>query len=295
MVALNSKKHKNSTGCWVQRINRNSPSFMILDCWIFYLFLLLYFQRRQISVTLRNTRHNPRHWDSKRSCMCSKETKLENNWYTSLLYMYLIYRSHNTSTRLLYVTLWVYESTYNSSTFIDGKLLLYVSARLTNVVDIPDFKCHVGGCSVHCSILKPSTHVECPFGRQLYFWGVLGHFTKMCFAKFPSFRVKAFPRTACHKIHWLQFAYRDIGRLQSWHFSKHFQIPITPKILTLQLWLGTDCNFGLASTTICERGFSKQNWVKSDRKSRLKLETFDALMRVSLCGLLKRIWIRLES
>ena len=36
---------------------------------------------------------------------------------------------------------------------------------------------------------------------------------------------------------------------------------------------------------MCEHGFSKQNWVKSDRRSRLKLETLDALMRVSLCGL----------
>ena len=50
----------------------------------------------------------------------------------------------------------------------------------------------------------------------------------------------------------------------------------------MQLQHGTDCNFGLASTPICECGFSKHNWVKRDRKSRLKL---DALMRVSLCGL----------
>ena len=42
----------------------------------------------------------------------------------------------------------------------------------------------------------------------------------------------------------------------------------------------------LASATICERGFSKHNWVKSDRKSRLKLERLDALMRVSSCNLL---------
>ena len=32
--------------------------------------------------------------------------------------------------------------------------------------------------------------------------------------------------------------------------------------------------------------FFKHNWVKSDRRSRLKLETLDALMRVSLCSLL---------
>ncbi len=51
----------------------------------------------------------------------------------------------------------------------------------------------------------------------------------------------------------------------------------------MQRRLGTDCNFGLTNTTICECGFSKQNWVKSDRKSRLKLKTLDALL--SLCGL----------
>ena len=46
----------------------------------------------------------------------------------------------------------------------------------------------------------------------------------------------------------------------------------------LQLRFDTNCNFGLVSTTICERGFSKQNWVRRDRRSRLKLETMDALM-----------------
>ena len=54
----------------------------------------------------------------------------------------------------------------------------------------------------------------------------------------------------------------------------------------LQLWLGIDYNSGLANTTICERGFSKQIWANlSDRRNRLKLETWNALMRVSLCGL----------
>jgi hypothetical protein len=36
--------------------------------------------------------------------------------------------------------------------------------------------------------------------------------------------------------------------------------------------------------TTCERGFSKHNWLKNDRGIQLKLETLDALMRVSLCG-----------
>ena len=40
-----------------------------------------------------------------------------------------------------------------------------------------------------------------------------------------------------------------------------------------------------ANTTICERGFSKQKYVKNFCISRLKLEAFDALMQVSLCDL----------
>ena len=41
----------------------------------------------------------------------------------------------------------------------------------------------------------------------------------------------------------------------------------------------------LASTAICERWFSKQNIVKSALRSRLRLNTLDALMRISLYGL----------
>ena len=64
---------------------------------------------------------------------------------------------------------------------------------------------------------------------------------------------------------------------------------------------GSDCEFMLnwptlislwqyvlmipTSTTICERDFSKQNWVKFERRSRLNLKTLDALMRASLNGL----------
>ena len=107
----------------------------------------------------------------------------------------------------------------------------------------------------------------------------------MCSAKFPPFTVKASAKTACHKIQWLQFVGRNIAGLQSGHSRRHIQIPITLANLTLQLWLGINCNFGLASTTIRERGFPKYNWVKSDRRTRLKLETLDALMWVSLCGL----------
>ena len=37
-----------------------------------------------------------------------------------------------------------------------------------------------------------------------------------------------------------------------------------------------------ASTVDCERGFSKQNIIKDIQKSRLGLDTLDALMRISL-------------
>ena len=129
---------------------------------------------------------------------------------------------------------------------------------------------------------------QMPFwSPKKFFLFVGGQFTKLCFAKFPPFIVKASPKTACHKIQWLQFVNRNIARLQSWHSSRHFQNPITPTISTQQLWLRTDYNFGLASTTICEHGFSKQIWMKSDHKCRLKLEILDAFMWVSLCGLPK--------
>ena len=74
--------------------------------------------------------------------------------------------------------------------------------------------------------------------------------------------MKATRKTTCHKIKWLQFANRNRAGLQSWHSSMHFQISITLAILTLQLTLRTNCNFGSASTPICERGFSKHNCVK---------------------------------
>ena len=136
-----------------------------------------------------------------------------------------------------------------------------------------------------CSILKSSTLIKYHFGHQkVLFFVFWGHFTKMCFAKFPPFIVKASSKNACHKIYWQQFVNRNIDGLQSWYSNRHFQIPITRANSTLELRLGTDCNFGLASTTTCERGFSKNiGWRLI--VSRLKLETLDALMQVSLCGL----------
>ena len=38
------------------------------------------------------------------------------------------------------------------------------------------------------------------------------------------------------------------------------------------------------SIVVCECGFSKQNWIRTERKTRLNLDNLDALMRVSLNG-----------
>jgi hypothetical protein len=40
------------------------------------------------------------------------------------------------------------------------------------------------------------------------------------------------------------------------------------------------------SIAICERGFSKQNLIKSHLRTSLKLETLDALMRISCANIL---------
>ena len=39
----------------------------------------------------------------------------------------------------------------------------------------------------------------------------------------------------------------------------------------------------LQKIAICERGFSKQDFVKSHLQASLKLDTLDALMQISLC------------
>ena len=65
-----------------------------------------------------------------------------------------------------------------------------------------------------------------------------GHFTKMCSAKFSPCTVEASPKIACHKIQ--HFVNSNLVGLQSWHSSRHFQIPITLAISSrhwLQLWL----------------------------------------------------------
>jgi hypothetical protein len=35
--------------------------------------------------------------------------------------------------------------------------------------------------------------------------------------------VKASSKNVCHKILWMQFAIRNVARLQSWHFNIYFQ------------------------------------------------------------------------
>ena len=117
-----------------------------------------------------------------------------------------------------------------------------------------------------CSVLKSPTFVKCHFGRQeCFLWGG-GELHRTPSAKFPPIIVKAPPKIVCHKIQQLHFANRNIDGFQLWRSSTHVHIPITPAILTLQLWLNIDCNFGLTNTTTRERGFSQHNWVRSDRR-----------------------------
>ena len=73
-----------------------------------------------------------------------------------------------------------------------------------------------------------------------FFFFLVGTSQKCALQSFPPVIVKASPKTACHKIQCLQFANKNTAGLQSWHSSIHFQIPITPTILTLQLQLGTN-------------------------------------------------------
>ena len=96
--------------------------------------------------------------------------------------------------------------------------------------------------------------------KPFFLWAL--HKNVLC--KVPLVIVKASP---CHKIHWLQVANKTIVGLQSWHSSKHFQIPTT------------------LATSAWQAQLYMNVWVKSDCRSRLKLATLDVLMRVSLCSL----------
>ena len=99
----------------------------------------------------------------------------------------------------------------------------------------------------------------------------------MCFAKFPPFTMKASPNIACQKIQRLQLLNRNIVA-----------------ILALQQTLpnsNNSCNFDLALTATS--ALQAQLYVNVDfpnrigsrviTKSRLKLETLDALTQVSFC------------
>ncbi|KAH7295154.1 hypothetical protein KP509_27G035000 [Ceratopteris richardii] len=68
-------------------------------------------------------------------------------------------------------------------------------------------------------------------------------------------------------------AWRYFSSMKDWHAS----FPNLMKLWQVILIIPT-------STDACERGFSKQNLIKSDRRSRLTVNTLDHLMRVSTIG-----------
>ena len=117
-----------------------------------------------------------------------------------------------------------------------------------------------------CSILKSSTPIKYHFGHQkVLFFVFWGHFTKMCFAKFPPFIVKASSKNACHKIYWQQFVNRNIDGLQSWYSNRHFQIPITHANsgTSIRHWL----QLRLGKHNYMWTWIFQKHWVKIDRKS----------------------------
>jgi hypothetical protein len=69
-------------------------------------------------------------------------------------------------------------------------------------------------------------------------------------------------------------AWRICGSNLEWHTNWPKLMQLWQKIILIP-----------SSIAICERGFSKQNAIKSHLRNRLNLKTLDALMRVSLCGL----------
>ena len=80
---------------------------------------------------------------------------------------------------------------------------------------------------------------QMPFWPSKKLFVLALHKNVLC--KFSLVTMKVSPKTACHKTQWLQFANGNIVGFQSWHSSRHFQIPITPAISTqhrLQLRLG---------------------------------------------------------
>ena len=68
-------------------------------------------------------------------------------------------------------------------------------------------------------------------------------------------------------------AWKVFRNTKQWHTNYPHIMKLWQAVLTIP-----------ASTVDCERGFSKQNIIKDIRKSRLGLDTLDALMRISLNG-----------
>jgi hypothetical protein len=68
-------------------------------------------------------------------------------------------------------------------------------------------------------------------------------------------------------------AWKVFRNTKLWHKTYPHMMKLWQVVLTIP-----------ASTVDCERGFSKQNIIKDIRKSRLGLDTLDALMRISLNG-----------
>ena len=121
------------------------------------------------------------------------------------------------------------------------------------------------------------------FPPLFFFFCLLEHFTKMY-------------SEGLSKNHMSQNTMATICKEKhSWTLFLALQetIPINIAISTLQFRLNIGCNFGLASTTICERGFLENIWVKSDRSIRLKLETLNALIECHYAVFRWRIWIEL--
>ena len=66
---------------------------------------------------------------------------------------------------------------------------------------------------------------------------------------------------------------RYFSQIKDWHSRYPNMLKLWQAILVI-----------LASTVACERGFSKQNVIKGIRRTRLSINTLDALMHVSLIG-----------
>jgi hypothetical protein len=74
-----------------------------------------------------------------------------------------------------------------------------------------------------------------------------------------------------------RFSMKDAWKVFSQTKDWHSRYPNMLKLWQAMLVIPT-------STVACERGFSKQNMIKDIRRTRLSINTLDALMRISLIG-----------